>query len=152
MHPIARGTAPLVVTVLAALVHERPGAWQLAGIALASSGLLGVALWGIRAGRGADGQRERPAQSWASRQLPVPTAAVATGLAISAYTVVDGMGVRAAGTPVGYAGWLVMLMGPFIPLYALAVRGTSVLRQLRPVAGRGLLGGALSTGAYGLVL
>lgn len=153
VYPIARGTAPLVVTVLAAvLVHERPGAWQLAGIALASAGLLGVALWGIRARRGADGKRERHAQGWASRQLPVLTAAVATGLAISAYTVVDGVGVRASGTPVGYTGWLVMLMGPFIPLYALAVRGAPLLRQLRPVAGRGLLGGAMSTAAYGLVL
>ena len=49
MYPIARGTAPLVVTVLAAVfLHEWPDAWQSAGVAVASAGLLGVALWGIR--------------------------------------------------------------------------------------------------------
>ena len=48
MYPIARGTAPLVVTVLAAVfLQELPDAWQLTGVAVASAGLLGVALWGI---------------------------------------------------------------------------------------------------------
>lgn len=49
MYPIARGTAPLVVTVLAAVfVGERPNAWATAGVAVASAGLVGLALWGIR--------------------------------------------------------------------------------------------------------
>ena len=38
-YPIARGTAPLVVTVLAAVfAHEVPDGWAAAGIALAAPG------------------------------------------------------------------------------------------------------------------
>nr|WP_203605701.1 DMT family transporter [Streptomyces sp. SID8014] len=140
MYPIARGTAPLVVTVLAAvLLGERLDRWQGAGVVLASAGLLGLALWGVR------GSGRRP--DW-----PALSAAVATGLAIAAYTVVDGAGVRAAGTPVGYLAWLMILEGLAVPAYALARRGRALLPSLRPHAARGLLGAALSMAAYGLVL
>lgn len=50
-YPIARGTAPLVVTVLAAVfAHEVPNAWAAAGIAVSCTGLTGVALWGCAGG------------------------------------------------------------------------------------------------------
>ncbi|MEU5209494.1 EamA family transporter [Streptomyces sp. NPDC020742] len=140
MYPIARGTAPLVVTVLAAVfVHEVPGPWALAGVALASAGLVGVALWGIRG-------------SGTPTHWPALAAALATGLAIASYTTVDGLGVRASGTPVGYIAWLMILEGLVIPLYALAVRRGRLLGELRPFALRGLAGGVLSVFAYGLVL
>ncbi|MFF4177573.1 EamA family transporter [Streptomyces sp. NPDC001750] len=140
MYPIARGTAPLVVTVLAAVfVGERPDAWVAAGVAVASTGLVGLALWGIRGSGG------RP--DW-----PALLAAVATGLAIAGYTTVDGVGVRAAGTPLGYIVWLMILEGLAIPAYALYRRRGVLMAQLRPYAARGLLGAALSMAAYGLVL
>ncbi|NEB77690.1 EamA family transporter, partial [Streptomyces sp. SID14478] len=48
-YPIARGTAPLVVTVLAAaFAGEVPGGWQAAGVAVSCAGLTGLAVWGIR--------------------------------------------------------------------------------------------------------
>ncbi|MGD3109170.1 EamA family transporter [Streptomyces sp. YGL11-2] len=140
MYPIARGTAPLVVTVLAAVfVHEVPDGWALAGVALASVGLVGLALWGIR------GSGTRP--HW-----PAIAAALATGLSIASYTTVDGLGVRASGTPLGYIGWLMLLQGLIIPGYALAVRRGQLLPQLRPFVLRGLFGSVLSVFAYGLVL
>lgn len=140
MYPIARGTAPLAVTVLAAVfVDEVPDPAQLAGVAVACAGLTGLALWGIR-GKGA-----RP--DW-----PALLAAGATGLAIAAYTVVDGVGVRASGTPLGYIAWLMVLEGLAIPAFALATRRRALLPQLRPHALRGLLGAALSVCAYALVL
>ncbi|MBT2383150.1 DMT family transporter [Streptomyces sp. ISL-11] len=140
MYPIARGSAPLAVTVLAAsFAGEVPGSWQLAGVAVASAGLVGVALWGIR------GSGARP--HW-----PAITAALATGLAIASYTVVDGLGVRASGSPLGYIAWLMILEGLAIPACALAVRRGRLLSELRPHAARGLLGGVLSLFAYGLVL
>jgi drug/metabolite transporter (DMT)-like permease len=139
MYPVARGTAPLAVTVLAAVfVGEVPGGWQTAGVVLASCGLAGVALWGLRGG-----QRPR----W-----PALAAAVGTGLSIASYTVVDGVGVRDSHTALGYCGWLLMLQGWEIPLYGYARRRGALLRQLRPVAVRGLTGGVLSVVAYGLVL
>lgn len=140
MYPIARGTAPLVVTVLAAVfVGERPDGWATAGVAVASAGLVGLALWGIR------GSGKRP--HW-----PAILAALATGLAIAGYTTVDGVGVRASGSSLGYIAWLMILEGLAIPLYALHRRRSALPAQLRPYAVRGLLGAALSVTAYGLVL
>nr|WP_037830101.1 DMT family transporter [Streptomyces sp. NRRL S-325] len=140
MYPIARGTAPLVVTVLAAvLIGEIPDGWATAGVAVASAGLVGLALWGIRG----SGDRPHP---------PAILAALATGLAIAGYTTVDGAGVRASGTPVGYIGWLMIAQGLVIPAYAYARRRSELLPQLRPFVARGLLGAALSVAAYGLVL
>ncbi|WP_181768218.1 DMT family transporter [Streptomyces albidus (ex Kaewkla and Franco 2022)] len=150
MYPIARGTAPLVVTLLAAVfLHEWPDAWQLTGVAVASAGLLGVALWGIR--RKGRGELRTAADSRTS-QLPALTAAVATGLAIASYTVVDGVGVRASGSTAGYVAWLMVLEGVAIPVYALVTRRGELPAQLRPVAAWGLTAGALSVLAYGLVL
>ncbi|OKJ99685.1 hypothetical protein AMK26_27160 [Streptomyces sp. CB03234] len=140
MYPIARGTAPLVVTVLAALlVDELPDGLQLTGVAVACAGLMGLALWGIR------GTGGRP--PW-----PAILAALATGLAIAGYTVVDGVGVRASGTPLGYIAWLMLVQGLAIPAYTLHRRRTALAAQLRPHAARGLLGAALSVSAYALVL
>ncbi|ROQ68405.1 EamA-like transporter family protein [Streptomyces sp. 840.1] len=140
MYPIARGTAPLVVTVLAAVfVGERPDGWATAGVAVASAGLVGLALWGIR------GSGKRP--HW-----PAILAALATGLAIAGYTTVDGVGVRASGSSLGYIAWLMILEGIAIPAYALYRRRSALTAQLRPYAVRGLLGAALSVVAYGLVL
>ncbi|MGV9344760.1 DMT family transporter [Streptomyces spiralis] len=137
-YPIARGTAPLVVTVLAAVfAHEVPDRRVAAGIALSCAGLTGVALWGLR-GR-------RP--NWAA-----VGAALATGLSIAAYTVVDGLGVRASGTPLGYIAWLMAVQGLVIPAYAVHRLRPRTVAALRPYAALGLLGAVLSVTAYGLVL
>ncbi|MFP1629534.1 EamA family transporter [Streptomyces sp. 5K101] len=151
MYPIARGTAPLVVTVAAVVfVGEHLGVWQAAGVGVASAGLVGVALWGIiPLGRGA---REVPPGSGTRPHWPAIAAALATGLSIAAYTVVDGVGVRASGTPVGYIAWLMILEGVLIPAYAVYARRGALIGQLRPHVGRGLLGAAMSIAAYGLVL
>ncbi|MFF3890634.1 EamA family transporter [Streptomyces sp. NPDC001914] len=137
-YPIARGSAPLVVTVLAAVfAHEVPDGWAASGVALSCAGLTGVALWGLR-GRRPD---------WAAIG-----AALATGVAIAVYTVVDGLGVRASGTSFGYIAWLMTLQGVAIPAYALYRWRGGTLARLRPHAAVGFLGAALSVAAYGLVL
>lgn len=155
MYPIARGTAPLVVTVLAAFfLQELPDAWQLTGVAVASAGLLGVALWGIRGGGTASDAAPGAgaATASASSRRPALVAAVATGLAIASYTVVDGAGVRASGSALAYVAWLMLLQSLVIPAYAAATRRRALLAQLRPLWIRGLTAGALSLVAYGLVL
>ncbi|MEU9537183.1 EamA family transporter [Streptomyces mirabilis] len=137
-YPIARGTAPLVVTVLAAVfAHEVPNAWAAAGIAVSCTGLTGVALWGMR-GR-------RP--NWAAIG-----AALATGVSIAAYTVVDGLGVRASGSSLGYIAWLMAVQGVVIPAYAAYRLRSRLIPALRPFAALGLLGSVLSVAAYALVL
>ncbi|GGT34552.1 EamA family transporter [Streptomyces purpureus] len=156
MYPIARGTAPLAVTAIAALfVDEVPEAWQLTGVAVACAGLVGLALWGIRgrdgAGRGTGGGAGRGTGGGRPHR-PALVAAVGTGLAIAAYTVVDGVGVRTSGTPLGYIAWLMILQGTAIPLYTLYRRRSALAAQLRPYAMRGAVGAALSISAYALVL
>ncbi|MEU0584893.1 DMT family transporter [Streptomyces sp. NPDC006132] len=137
-YPIARGTAPLVVTLLAAFfAHEVPDGWAAAGIAVSCAGLTGVALWGLRG--------HRP--DWAAIG-----AALATGLTIAAYTVVDGLGVRASGSSVGYIAWLMAVQGTAVPAYAVWRWRGRTAATLRPFAAIGLLGAALSVAAYALVL
>lgn len=137
-YPIARGTAPLVVTVLAAVfAHEVPDGWAAAGIAVSCAGLTGVALWGLRGCR----------PDWAAIG-----AALATGLTIAAYTVVDGLGVRASGSSFGYIAWLLAVQGVVIPTYAAYRRRGELLPVIRPFMALGLLGSALSVAAYALVL
>jgi drug/metabolite transporter (DMT)-like permease len=139
-YPIARGTAPIVVTVLAAvLVGELPHGRQALGVLVMCGGLAGIALWGIR---GAD---VRPTGT-------TILAAAATGLAIAAYTVVDGVGVRASGSSLGYIAWLVVLDGLAIPVYAVLFRRHALRGSVRPLLTRAATGGSLSVVAYGLVL
>ena len=139
-YPLARGTAPLVVALLAAIfVGEIPTPIQSVGIAIIFCALAGLAFAGDRA----PGAGSR----WAV------AAAIATGLTIATYTVIDGVGVRHSGSPLGYAGWLMLLHGSVIAVTALVVRrGDTLRRELRATWLPGLIGGAISLLAYGLVL
>lgn len=114
-----------------------PDRWATAGVLLACAGLTGVALWGLR-GRRPD---------WAAIG-----AALATGVSIAAYTVVDGLGVRASGSSLGYIAWLMAVQGTVLPAYFLYRHRAGAWALLRPRAGLGLLGAVLSVGAYALVL
>jgi drug/metabolite transporter (DMT)-like permease len=137
-YPLARGSAPLVVVVLAAVfAHEVPDGWAAAGIAVSCAGLTGVALWGLRG----------HTPNWAAIG-----AALATGLSIAVYTVLDGLGVRASGSPLGYTAWLMVVQGLAVPAYALRRWRARSVRVLRPFAALGLLGAAMSFAAYALVL
>ncbi|MEJ2885003.1 DMT family transporter [Actinomycetospora aeridis] len=136
VYPVARGTAPWVVAVVEIARGEDLPTLQLVGIGVISLGLLSLALDGGRL-------------SWSS--LPALGAALATGVSIAAYTVVDATAVST--TPVAvYAAWLFLLQGPVMPLIALARRGRALRGLGRPVVLAGLAGGLVSLAAYGLVL
>jgi drug/metabolite transporter (DMT)-like permease len=83
---------------------------------------------------------------------PALIAAVATGLTIAAYTTVDGLGVRLSGSSVAYIGWLMLLESLCVPAWALARRRHDLREVPRRVLASGLVAGALSVLAYGLVL
>ncbi|MCX4744257.1 DMT family transporter [Kitasatospora sp. NBC_01287] len=138
LYPIARGTSPLLVAVASTTVLGRPlSGGGVLGVLVICLGLAGLAL--------ADGLPGRA-------QLPSLAAAVGTGVMIASYTVVDGIGVRHAGTVSGYLAWLYLCQGPVLPLAALALRGRALVAQARPFLLRGLTGGTLSLLAYGLVV
>jgi drug/metabolite transporter (DMT)-like permease len=157
VYPLARGTSPLVVTVLAAVfAAERPSAFQVAGVLVVSAGLAVLVLAGRRRGAGA-GAGAGPgagsgAGSGAGMGRPALIAAVATGLTIAAYTTVDGLGVRLSGSSVAYIGWLMLLESLCVPAWALARRRHDLRGVPRRVLVSGLVAGGLSVLAYGLVL
>jgi drug/metabolite transporter (DMT)-like permease len=135
VYPLARGISPLVVTILAAVfVGEHLALPQLAGVAVVSGGLAALVFAGRRPGRAA------------------LLAAIGTGLTIAAYTTVDGVGVRLSASPVGYIGWLMLLQSLCVPAFALVRRRDVLAEQPPRILLTGLLAGALSVLAYGLVL
>ncbi len=112
VYPLARGTSPLVVSILAAIfIHEHLSPAQIAGVLVVSAGLATLVLAGRWPGRAAF------------------LAAVGTGLTIAAYTTVDGVGVRLSGSPVGYIGWLMVLESLCVPMFAVIRRRDVLLKQ-----------------------
>jgi drug/metabolite transporter (DMT)-like permease len=145
VYPLARGTSPLVVTVLAAVfAAERPSGFQVAGVLVVSAGLAVLVLAGRRA------RPDTGAGPGIGRAALI--AAVGTGLTIAAYTTVDGLGVRLSGSSVAYIGWLMLLESLCVPAWALARRRRDLVDVPWRVLASGLLAGALSVLAYGLVL
>lgn len=138
VYPLSRGTSPLLVAVgAAAFAGERLAPVRLLGVVVISGGLASLVL------------SPRPPTR---AQLPAVCSALLTGVAIAAYTTVDGLGVRRSGTTLGYAGWLFLGQGPLLPLGAAYRRRLRLWADARPHLVAGLLGGVLSLAAYGLVL
>jgi drug/metabolite transporter (DMT)-like permease len=137
MYPLARGTSPLVVALVSVLVIGQPlGAPEAIGVLVMSLGLV-ILVFGngrVRAQRAAI------------------VAAVLTGLSIAGYTLLDGLGVRHAHSTGGYIGWLFFVQGPVIALVIGARRPSEIVRACRRFWLPGLLSGAVSLAAYGIVI
>ena len=138
-YPLMRGSAPLIVAVLGIVfLRELPSVGTAAGILLISLGIVSIAF--VRHG--------------SSRQHPPAAAywAFANASLIAAYTLVDASGARASGSAAGYVSWLIFLEGlPFLA-WVFARGRRPALRYVANSAGRGLVGGACSLAAYGIVL
>ncbi|MCS3408038.1 DMT family transporter [Serratia sp. AKBS12] len=134
-YPIARGSAPLLVTCAAAmLAGEKIEPHALGGIVLVSMGILVLAFRG--------------------RKLALPNLhyALATGVFIAAYSVVDGMGVRLSGNALSYTVWMSALWGILMPALYIARRDRKSLLHWQPGVGRAIAGGAVSLLAYGIII
>jgi drug/metabolite transporter (DMT)-like permease len=140
-YPLARGIGPLVVAVVGATVlHEPLPPTQLAGVLLIAGaiGVLGLSPW-----------------RKVSHNRAAVVAAVLTGLAIATYTLLDGIGVRRSGSPIGYAAWLLALHAALtIPLAVVArrTRWAAQPGERRAPWTLAALAGAMAMLAYGLVL
>lgn len=138
VYPLARGSSPLLVTAVSVpLLGDHLSGGQLAGVAVVSAALCWLVFAGGRP----------PAGSWRGLGL-----ALATGVTIAAYTLVDGVGVRHSGTPLGYAAWLFLLQGPLVVAVCAVRAGNGFAAGLARWWPRGVLGGTLSIAAYGIVL
>lgn len=135
-YPLMRGTAPLIVAMLGIVfLGELPTVHGSAGIVLICAGIVSIAF--VRRER-----HSRAAAGWAFANAAI----------IAAYTLVDGAGARASGNAVAYVTWLIFIEGlPFVA-WVWWRRGAPALAYLRRGWRRGLLGGAFSLAAYGIVL
>ncbi len=141
-YPIMRGTAPLLVAMLSGQLigeHLSLAAWL--GVAGISSGVL---LIGLTRSHVHGGSR-RHALGYA----------LANAAIIAAYTLVDGLGVRASGNALQYVALLFMLDGlPYFMIVmwqrrAAFADSVAFMKQRWPVA---LVGSSASLGAYGIAL
>jgi drug/metabolite transporter (DMT)-like permease len=151
VYPLARGLSPVVVAGFATLLGDPMSRHQTVGIAVVCGGLATLV---FSAGRPKRAQGK--ALFWAAM----------TGLSIATYTVTDGVAVRHSGTAAGYTAWMMLVEGLMMSVAfatILARRGTApngdraglqaTLRALgRGDVVRGVIAGALSLLAYGLVL
>lgn len=135
VYPIARGTAPLIVTLASAALLGEHLAWTtFAGILLLVASVVSLAWRDPKAATG------RPALY-----------AFITSLFIAAYSVVDGMGGRIAQSPHVYVLWLFFLYGYPIAAVTLWRRGAAFLRDRTGwLVSAG--GAAMSIAAYWIVI
>ena len=137
-YPLSRGTGvALTAFVSVFLPRAALGADVVIGVALVVLGLVGVTLAGPRLTLG-------------DRRGVVT--ALATGVTIAGYTVVDGYAVSGGAPVLAYAGWLFLLQSWVIPVVAIVRRGRRLPALARKQAIAGLGGGVVSMAAYGLVL
>lgn len=135
VYPIARGTAPLLVTLGAWLfAGEHLTVPELAGVLLVCAGIMTLAIG-----------RDRPD----ARTLG---AAVACGAFVACYMIVDGLGVRRSGHPLSYAAWASGVQGSAILLAFVAIRRRVPERPRGRAGAAVVIGAAISTLGYGIAL
>lgn len=138
VYPVARGIAPLIVAGVSVSILNVVLGWvEVMAIALIGTGLLSLGLV-----RGHSGARNPKAAMLAA----------ITGCFIAGYSLVDGLGARAAETAVGFYGWSAIGNAMVFALF-LRLRHPNVLPRLW-TEGRFVLivGGAASYCAYALVV
>jgi len=139
VYAIARGAAPLLISVVMFLVFGetlRP---------VAAAGILclagGIWLMGALGGRGRI-QMERQAVLYA----------LGTSIFIASYTITDGLGARHNGSAHSYAAWMFFLDGCVMLTLLLSLRGRQAVTMLESHWIQGLVGGAMMAGAYWIVI
>ncbi|MDH3387765.1 MAG: EamA family transporter [Gammaproteobacteria bacterium] len=138
VYPLFRGLAPVLVLLGAALLageYVSPGA--MLGIGLVSAGLISITFAG-----GALGKISSAALGWG----------LATSVLIAAYTVADGMGVRAAGNPFSYIIWLFILEPIPIGSWLLLRDRAGWFGYIRKKPGKICAGAFAAAAAYAMVI
>ena len=137
VYPIARGSAPLLVALFAALfAGEALTLETVGGVAVIAIGIMSLSFFSggfARSGRG------------------MLAASLATGTMIAAYTVVDGSGARHLGGPHVFMIWATILDAAiFLPAVILLRKDAArrMFRRWRPAT----LAGGITLGAYWLVV
>lgn len=137
-YTIMRGSSPLFTALVSVFIlHEALGAGGWAGVLALSSGVLLLAIDAARHG---------------AFSAHATALALANAFVIMGYSVLDGHGVRLAGTALSYIAWGFVCNAVPITLYTLAARRKNYFIYLKTRWKYGLFGGACSVVAYGLSL
>jgi drug/metabolite transporter (DMT)-like permease len=152
-YPVARGSSPALVALGGSLFA---GEWMkligVVGIGLVCTGIFMLAAARARSAKQPSGSAsDRALQKTVGLHAMNLPAALATGVSIAAYTVVDGIGVRSSGNWIAYTGG-VFAFFLAMPLWYLA-RGRRAMFAVPPAeAGKAASGGAISLAAYGAII
>ena len=126
VYPLARGLAPVLTTIAAFLaIGETLSTGQIVAVVLISLGIMALS-FGAGASREAVGL------------------ALATGVSVAAYSFFGGLGVRSAGTVLGFQACLEIVTGLGMVGYALTSRRADLLGYARRHGAVGLFAGAVS--------
>lgn len=131
VYPLARGLAPVLTTIAAFFaIGETLGLGQIVAVAMISLGIMALS-FGAGASAGAVGF------------------ALATGVSVATYSFFAGLGVRTAGTVLGFQVCLEIVTGLGMLCYGVAVRRADLAAYARRQGARGLLTGVISVAEIG---
>lgn len=140
VYPIARGTAPLITALGAAVWLGEPlGLVGWLGVILLGAGIMALSI-----------RRHRPGvDAFHGRSVAF---ALLTAATIAAYTLVDGIGARIGPSPAPYIVWLFLLDGLMMVTFGLVRMPAKMIQGAKSSWPMVLAGGALSTAAYGIAI
>jgi len=130
VYPLARGLAPVLTTIAAFFaIGETLGPGQIVAVAMISLGIMALS-FGAGASRTAVGF------------------ALATGVSVATYSFFAGLGVRTAGTVLGFQACLEIVTGFGMLCYGVVVRRADLVIYARRHGAVGLFAGAVSVAGF----
>lgn len=140
VYPLSRGSAPLLTAILGfLLLDELMDGSEILGMMLVVTGIFGLAL-------------ERNA-GVLQLSRPALVYSLLTGISITAYSLVDGVGARLSGNSNSFTMWMFFLDGFLVPLVAYARRPRKLLiSTTKKLWKPGLLVALLSTVGYAIIV
>ena len=138
VYPIARGSAPLLVTLgAAAFAGEMLGMLPLLGVLFLGVGVMSLSF---------------DTRTGITRNPRAILLALGTGALIACYTLVGGLGARQAGSVLGFAVLLTLGNGLLTFAIALTWKGKEIKQVLGGNLAPAIAGGGMQVGAYWIVI
>lgn len=138
VYPIARGSAPLLVTLgAAAFAGEMLGFLPLLGVLFLGVGVMSLAF---------------DTRTGITRNPRAILLALGTGAFIASYTLVGGLGARQAGSVLGFAVLLTLGNGLLTFAIALMWKAKEIKRVISSNLAPAVVGGGMQVGAYWIVI
>ena len=138
VYPIARGTAPILVTIVSLIfLGVTLNNFEVLGIFIISLGILSLSF------QGAKNLKNRPAVIYA----------LVTGFFIMGYSITDGYGARVSNSFLSYMGWVFILNAFSFPLILKINDKSEVITKIFKEGKKiFFIGGTLSYIVYGIVV